>query len=175
MYGDLAVGGDVSLIPSLTPFSSTHPGLTSRLSSHASSYLLPVPTSSSLDALPIPLSSRPVPAAPLPLRSDTTPGLDTAIESTPSSIKFGESNSDLEAFTFRGSRGIGLKQEDIDTQRLQQLGYDAVLGRDYTFWSSLSISWLNIGCLQVPYLLRVDFVEVADEAVGNDICCLWCI
>ena len=38
---------------------------------------------------------------------------------------------------------------DVDTQRLQQLGYDAVLGRDYTFWSSLCISTLNIGCLQV--------------------------
>jgi hypothetical protein len=38
---------------------------------------------------------------------------------------------------------------DIDAQRLRQLGYDAVLGRDYTFWSSLSISTVCIGCLQV--------------------------
>jgi hypothetical protein len=41
-----------------------------------------------------------------------------------------------------------LKQDDADARRLQQLGYDAVLGREYTFWSSLAISWLNIGCIQ---------------------------
>lgn len=39
-------------------------------------------------------------------------------------------------------------QDDRDASRLRQLGYDAVLGRDYTFWSSLAISWLNIGCIQ---------------------------
>lgn len=39
-------------------------------------------------------------------------------------------------------------QADRDALRLQQLGYDPVLGRDYTFWSSLAISWLNIGCIQ---------------------------
>ena len=56
-------------------------------------------------------------------------------------------NSDVEAssVTPRDKR----KQEDVDAQRLRQLGYDAVLGRDYTFWSSLSINWLCIGCLQV--------------------------
>jgi hypothetical protein len=49
----------------------------------------------------------------------------------------------------RGMKNGPRKQVDRDTQRLQQLGYDAVLGRDYTFWSSLAISWLNIGCIQV--------------------------
>lgn len=47
-------------------------------------------------------------------------------------------------FTLRGE-----KEVDRDTLRLRQLGYDPALGRDYTFWSSLSISWLNIGCIQV--------------------------
>lgn len=39
-------------------------------------------------------------------------------------------------------------QKNVDDKRLQQLGYDAVLGRDYTFWSSLAISWMNIGSIQ---------------------------
>jgi hypothetical protein len=41
-----------------------------------------------------------------------------------------------------------IHEENVDDKRLQQLGYDAVLGRDYTFWSSLAISWMNIGSIQ---------------------------
>jgi len=163
-------GGDVSLRPSLTPTStSTHPGLSSRVpstfSSHASSYLLPTPSSTSFDTQSIPFSTRPVPAAPLSFRSSnkytsattdlTTPTLESAPPSIAiDAVKLGDNASDLEASTSRGSRGGGFKQEDVDAQRLQQLGYDAVLGRDYTFWSSLSISWLNIGCLQVSRFTR---------------------
>lgn len=59
---------------------------------------------------------------------------------------------------FRWSRGFSgrdrtknsrVKQDDKDAHRLQQLGYDAVLGREYTFLSSVCISTLNIGCIQV--------------------------
>lgn len=45
-----------------------------------------------------------------------------------------------------------ITQTDRDTHRLQQLGYDAVLGRDYNFWSSVSIGWMNIGTIQVSTL-----------------------
>lgn len=45
-------------------------------------------------------------------------------------------------------KGRALTQKELDDIRLNQLGYSQVLGRDYTFWSSLSISWVNIGCLQ---------------------------
>jgi hypothetical protein len=44
---------------------------------------------------------------------------------------------------------MDMTQDDRDAQRLQQLGYDAVLGREYNFWSSLAITTLNIGALQV--------------------------
>lgn len=168
MYdGGLGLGGDISLRPSLTPSSSTHPGLNSRVpssfSSHASSYLLPTPTPSSIETSFIPHSTRPVPAPPLSLRSDTTPSLSTPPSSVLAGVKFGDTVSDLEATTSRGSRGTGAKQDDVDEQRLQQLGYDAVLGRDYTFWSSLSISWLNIGCLQVHLALLIGDMRVADS------------
>jgi hypothetical protein len=44
---------------------------------------------------------------------------------------------------------VEMTQDDRDAQRLRQLGYDAVLGREYNFWSSLAITTLNIGALQV--------------------------
>ena len=159
-------GDDLSIRPSIGPTSS-RPGLTSTipssLSSHASSYLLPTPCSSSSDdPMSTPRSSRPVPNPPLSLSSSSTiissdpiPMSDSSsvsrfehATSTFEGVKLSD-GSDLEASSSRGLRGMGMKQEDIDAHRLQQLGYDAVLGRDYTFWSSLSISWLNIGCLQV--------------------------
>jgi len=160
MYDDMA--GDVSLRPSLA--SSSYHGLNSGIppsfSSHTSSYLLPTPSSSSSDPMSTPRSNRPIPAPPLSLRSShtattnsdlRTPTTEANSLSIPSDEgrKFGEESSDLEASTSRESRPNGVKQEDVDAARLKQLGYDAVLGRDYTFWSSLSISWLNIGCIQV--------------------------
>ena len=136
----------------------------SSFSSHASSsYLLPSPSSSSsVDSCSIPKSTRPIPAPPLSFRPYTTalstdlttPTTETAsFSSLPAIVrdvsKASISISDLEASSVGGSTGPRLKQEEVDAQRLRQLGYDSVLGRDYTFWSSLSISWLNIGCLQV--------------------------
>jgi len=44
---------------------------------------------------------------------------------------------------------VEMTQDDRDAQRLRQLGYDAVLGREYNLWSSLAITTLNIGALQV--------------------------
>ncbi|WWD16702.1 hypothetical protein CI109_101133 [Kwoniella shandongensis] len=104
----------------------------------------------------IPISNRPIPAPLLSLRSTTssqqhsfspsthlsqitpTTELSQISSATPPKVTFG---LDLE-----DPRGI--QQEDVDAARLRQMGYNAVLGRDYTFWSSLSISWLNIGALQ---------------------------
>ncbi|WVF66869.1 hypothetical protein IAT40_001612 [Kwoniella sp. CBS 6097] len=115
-------------------------------SSHASSHLL-----SSSQQLSIPHSIRPIPDPPLSLRSDfsshitdqTTPITETTSIGTPPSAH--KPPLDLASTESRnGLRG----QDDRDAARLRQLGYDAVLGRDYTFWSSLAISWLNIGALQ---------------------------
>jgi hypothetical protein len=143
--------GDISLNPSLTPTSSRD-RLSSYSSHHTGSYLLPTPLESitSSTDINIPHSTRPIPKPPLPLSSQNpTESLLSALPelSHGRSVSFGA--SDLEERGDRGGSNLGLKQEDVDSVRLQQLGYDAVLGREYTFWSSLAISWLNIGCLQV--------------------------
>ncbi|WVQ94478.1 hypothetical protein IAU59_001557 [Kwoniella sp. CBS 9459] len=115
-------------------------------STHTSSHLL-----SSSQQVSIPHSTRPIPDPPLSLQSDfsshlgdlTTPITETTSIGTPPSAH--RKPLDLASTESRsGLRG----QEDRDAARLRQLGYDAVLGRDYTFWSSLAISWLNIGALQ---------------------------
>lgn len=75
------------------------------------------------------------------------PTSSTSAPSTPSTPSFS-----LKSRLLRRKKGAppvqDVNQDDRDALRLQQLGYDAVLGRDYTFWSSLAISWLNIGCIQ---------------------------
>nr|XP_019050170.1 amino acid/metabolite permease [Kwoniella bestiolae CBS 10118]OCF29100.1 amino acid/metabolite permease [Kwoniella bestiolae CBS 10118] len=120
--------------------------------SHTSSthFLLPKPQSAStnsesLDS--IPYSNRPIPGPLLSSSFITTPSTASTTLTTPPNVKL---PLDLSAAESRISNppGSGKGQEDRDEARLRQLGYDAVLGRDYTFWSSLSISWLNIGALQ---------------------------
>lgn len=64
-------------------------------------------------------------------------------------IVFAESAEIVQGLNAGGEGGRGMDQEQRDNVRLRQLGYDQVLGRDYTFWSSLAISTVNIGCLQV--------------------------
>jgi hypothetical protein len=45
------------------------------------------------------------------------------------------------------------------------LGYDAVLGREYNFWSSLAITTLNIGALQVSTAVIPSFGELMNRAL----------
>lgn len=169
---------DVSIGPTLSPASSRRrpssiaDGLTSEQSATPSRIrLLPYSKTSTGDY--IPRSDRPVPAPPAAIsstfsREGTDLGL-TSIISTPSSAHYisDTTTSSTNRLTSRFRRGSAQppKEVDRDTQRLQQLGYDAVLGRDYTFWSSLAISWLNIGCLQVSDRKR--WASAADVCRGQ--------
>ncbi|RXK41391.1 hypothetical protein M231_01296 [Tremella mesenterica] len=132
---------DFSISPSQPSLSPSHQP--SSYSDHTSAHLLSSDYNSSLSSIPI--SSRPIPAPPLPL-NETNGNSGTDLLSTPSTVGPKPTEDHLEAQTLRST--VRLKQEEVDAHRLRQLGYDAVLGRDYTFWSSLAISWLNIGCLQ---------------------------
>jgi len=129
-----------SLRPSITSTSSRNLSTTS---SHAGSHLLRNPSSDS-----VPFSTRPVPAPPLTIRHSGHDGTSTgSVPLTQGSAKFDDHDP-------HDRIDRTMKQEDIDAHRLQQLGYDPVLGRDYTFWSSLAISTVNIGCLQVCHAHR---------------------
>ena len=111
---------------------SSSPSSQTTLSSRPSARLLPYhPSSQSLstNAYSIPDSTVPLPPPP-----------DSV---TPSSTF----STDVEAGKAI-AKGRSLTQKELDDVRLNQLGYSQVLGRDYTFWSSLSISWVNIGALQ---------------------------
>ncbi|ODN80910.1 hypothetical protein L202_03035 [Cryptococcus amylolentus CBS 6039] len=154
MY-DPHLGIDSHTVPSAaTPSSSIRRD--NSIASHASSRLLPyrrpgLAVSTSSD---IPFSSRPIPAPPIAIirsgidaaehahDADLSPtSVSTALATPPPAVKFG---TDLEEHDSRhGPGGV-----DIDGVRLEALGYDPVLGRTYTFWSSLAISWLNTGTLQ---------------------------
>lgn len=155
------LGSDLHIpLPGDTPSSSVR---RISVSSHSSSYLLPNPTLSMTKSHDIPYSSRPIPAPPVTIHHDqisnqparkisgdaVSPVTGLSHLPSPPAVKFG---MDLRQNESRGSAS----QEDIDVQRLHALGYNAVLGRDYTFWSSLAISWLNIGALQVstPFTLQ---------------------
>ncbi|WWC87680.1 uncharacterized protein L201_002571 [Kwoniella dendrophila CBS 6074] len=142
---------------SITPDSS----INQRTSYTSSQFLLPTPINS-FHTDSIPHSNRPIPG-PLSSLSSTlsntnsndpflnTPSTDnTSITSPSTTSKLPPLDlSSAESRISTNGTGSGIKgQEDRDEARLRQLGYDAVLGRDYTFWSSLSISWLNIGALQ---------------------------
>ncbi|OWZ59859.1 amino acid/metabolite permease [Cryptococcus neoformans c45] len=150
---DPPLGSDLHIpLPGDTPSSSVR---RISVSSHSSSYLLPNPTLSMTKSHDIPYSSRPIPAPPVTIHHDqisnqparkisgdaVSPVTGLSHLPSPPAVKFG---MDLRQNESRGSAS----QEDIDVQRLHALGYNAVLGRDYTFWSSLAISWLNIGALQ---------------------------
>jgi hypothetical protein len=105
----------------------------------------------------VPHSSRPVPAPPqirttssehdlVPVMSpDTTRTTRSSLTPDPNG---GGGTGRLKSLNFLGRRS-SKTVVDRDTLRLQQLGYDAVLGRNYTFWSSLALAWLNINSLQV--------------------------
>ncbi|ORX36310.1 amino acid permease-domain-containing protein [Kockovaella imperatae] len=146
---------DVSFQLSLTGASSnlsTHPSFRS---SHK---LLPSASPSRAIQSPIPSSRKSVPNPPLSLRSggrslsDFPTPLSEITRLSPSTpaTQFSDPigaksvpDSDILSSSVPRSTSI-----DVDTIRLRQLGYDSVLGRDYTFWSSLCISTINIGSLQ---------------------------
>ena len=174
-----AKAGDVSLQPSLggaSTIESTMSGHPSFHSSHPSMNLLPTASYFSTAPSPIPTSTRSVPAPPMSYRSTdglisgvptshTTSALLTPVTPPTTATTFSDpigsksgTSSDVEIVSSVSAGYKGKSQADVDSQRLRQLGYDGVLGRDYTFWSSLSISTINIGCLQVCVLtLPLDF------------------
>ena len=130
--------------------------------SHASSRLLPDSSSGYTTDSSVPFSTRPIPAPPMPLLGDSTRSLPSEPSTdlpTPSTgvVSFSKTTGgDLVEAVSRTSAGAGrVRDEDRDTARLRQLGYDPAFGREYTFWSSLAISWLNIGCLQVSHLTHL--------------------
>ncbi|ORY27495.1 amino acid permease-domain-containing protein [Naematelia encephala] len=145
--------GELSVDPSITPTTSRNP---STYSHGSSAYLLPLPhTPLSVESNPIPISTKPIPDSSiqqqhiLPIvssnRNGDGDGVGVGVGDDGQGVKYG--GSELETSTSHGSRNTK-GQDEVDAQRLQQLGYDAVLGRDLTFWSSLAISSLNIGALQ---------------------------
>lgn len=102
----------------------------------------------------IPQSTRPVPAPPqvtsCPAGSDGGGDADGIAFVPLEAARSRASDTHSKRFRFRRPR----QEYNRDALRLQQLGYDPVLGRDYTFWSSFFISWISIGCLQVSRALR---------------------
>lgn len=112
----------------------------------------------------IPQSNRPVPAPPRVTHCPLSTGgaADAAAFAPLEASRTRGSDAHSKRFTSRFRRP---KQEyNRDALRLQQLGYDPVLGRDYTFWSSFFISWISIGCLQVSKMLRVDSHPLGSRA-----------
>jgi hypothetical protein len=103
--------------------------------------IVPVLPQGSIGA--VPFSTIPVPAPPVIIRQSDSKTED------PEAFKQAIGPLGIERDAEAPHTGDSWSQEDIDAHRLRQLGYDPVLGRDYTFWSSLAISTCNIGSLQV--------------------------
>ncbi|BEI89876.1 uncharacterized protein CcaverHIS019_0212380 [Cutaneotrichosporon cavernicola] len=108
------------------------------------------PTYSVRSDYDVPYSSRPVPAPPQIRTSDSETELAPVM--SPDTTRTTRSSLTPDPGRIKGlgflSRRSSKTVLDRDTLRLQQLGYDAVLGRNYTFWSSLALAWLNINSLQ---------------------------
>jgi len=101
----------------------------------------------------IPISTRPVPAPPQ-LRTTVSNHL-SPVQSSSVDSKLGINDGEERKRRFTNRfRRRPITQVDRDTARLQQLGYDAVLGRDYTFWSSFGIAMMNLGFIQVRFPWR---------------------
>ena len=129
----------------------------------------------------VPHSTRPVPAPPLSLRFSNTNANTSSDRTTLAALSpsgppapytqrpgSGSGSGPLDLSDSEQGTGplferrrrpstLAGTQEEVDAKRLQQLGYDPVLGREYTFWSSLSISTVNIGALQVCSFIRAVF------------------
>jgi hypothetical protein len=144
--------GDVSFGPSISSPSRDHDhdhGRSVYTASHASAHLISPTRSFDPTISVLPPSNLSIPAPPSRLSSTGTklsliPLSDLGTEGSSSS-------SDASKWTWKGRKKakVEMTQDDRDAQRLKQLGYDAVLGREYNFWSSLAITTLNIGALQV--------------------------
>jgi hypothetical protein len=143
--------GDVSFGPSIS--SPSHDRTSIYSESHASANLISPTRSFDPTISVLPQSNLPTPAPPSRLSSAGTksslfPPSDPGLAASSASSS---SSGSKPKWTWRGRRKAKeeLTQDDRDAQRLKQLGYDAVLGREYNFWSSLAITTLNIGALQV--------------------------
>lgn len=109
----------------------------------------------------IPQSDLPIPSPPSRLSSsDTKSSLVQDLSSASSDTSGLKQKGGWTWTGRRKKRKEEMTQDDRDAARLQQLGYDAVLGREYNFWSSLAITTLNIGALQVGAFLRAQVVEL---------------
>lgn len=148
--GNGSSGGRVSFGASISVPSQTHSGTTSTNSHHR---LIPPSYTFDPTVSVVPQSDLPVPAPPSRLSSaDTKSSLIPGTPGELSSASSGSLSGGPTRWTWRGKRKKQkeeMTQDDRDEARLQQLGYDAVLGREYNFWSSLAITTLNIGALQV--------------------------
>lgn len=155
-FEDYPHPGDVSFGPSIS--SPSHDRTSIYSASHASAHLISPTRSFDPTVSILPQSNLPTPAPPSRIssagtRSSLLPPSDPGLAASSSSTSSAGSKA---KWTWRGKRKPKeeLTQDDRDAQRLKQLGYDAVLGREYNFWSSLAITTLNIGALQVR---SVDF------------------
>lgn len=147
--------GDVSFGPSIS--SPSHDRTSIYSASHASAHLISPTRSFDPTVSILPHSDLPTPAPPSRLSSADTkssllPPSDPGLAASSASSS---SSGSKPKWTWRGRRKgkEEMTQDDRDAQRLKQLGYDAVLGREYNFWSSLAITTLNIGALQVCLLV----------------------
>lgn len=151
--------GDVSFGPSMSSPSRDHDHARSvYTSSHASAHLISPTRSFDPTVSVLPPSNLSIPAPPSRLssagtKSSLTPLSDLGGEGSSS---FSDASSKPK-WTWKGRKKarVEMTQDDRDAQRLRQLGYDAVLGREYNFWSSLAITTLNIGALQVSTAVAI--------------------
>jgi hypothetical protein len=147
--------GDVSFGPSIS--SPSQDRSVTYSASNASAHLISPSRSRPFDPTVsvLPQSNLSIPAPPSRLSSADTkssliPHSDSGAEG---SLSNSSSSGSKSRWAWRGRKKArtDFTQDDRDAQRLKQLGYDAVLGREYNFWSSLAITTLNIGALQVSH------------------------
>jgi len=163
--------GDVSFGPSISSPSRDHDhGRSVYSASHASAHLISPTRSFDPTISVLPPSNLSIPAPPSRLSSGGTksslaPLSDLGVEGSSS---FSDASSKPK-WTWKGRKKarVEMTQDDRDAQRLRQLGYDAVLGREYNFWSSLAITTLNIGALQVsPADTTASFQKLMNRALS---------
>lgn len=154
-------GGRVSFGPSISipSHAQTQTQSTNTLGSQSHSRLIPPGYTFDPTISVIPHSDLPIPGPPSRLSSSDT---KSSLVQDLSSISSDASGLPRQkgSWTWRGRKKQKgeMTQDDRDAARLQQLGYDAVLGREYNFWSSLAITTLNIGALQVStFIYKADY------------------
>ena len=150
-------GGRVSFGPSVSTHSHDHLQTHTQSANTLGSQSRLIPPGYAFDPTIsiIPQSDLPIPSPPSRLSSsDTKSSLIQDLSSASSDTSGLPKQKSGWSWAGRKKRKEEMTQDDRDAARLQQLGYDAVLGREYNFWSSLAITTLNIGALQVsPYVI----------------------